>query len=251
MDLDIFGKRVLVTGSSQGIGLAIAEGFHEEGCIVVSNGRNKNTLDSSIADRQNWFGLAGDVTDPNEARNLVDQAKDILGGLDILICNVGSGRSVPPGTEQFSDWEKSLSENLFSATNVTSAAISALVESSGAIVCTSSICGMEVIPGAPVTYSASKAALNAFIRGAAIPLGKQGVRINGVAPGNIYFEGSVWEEKSKKDPSEVRNMLQSDIPLRRFGSTKDVTNLVLWLSSPLSAFTTGSVYVSDGGQLRS
>ena len=66
------------------------------------------------------------------------------------------------------------------------------------IVCVSSICGLEVIPGAPLTYSAAKAALNAYIRGVAVPLGADGVRINGIAPGNILFKGSVWERKLKR-----------------------------------------------------
>jgi len=250
MNLGLAGKRVLVTGASSGIGLGIAEAFHLEGCIVVSNGRNEDRLLSSIANRDDWFGVSGDVTDPLKANGVIQQAIDIAGGLDILVCNVGSGRSVPPGHESFMDWEKSLSLNLSSATNMVEAAIPELKETKGVIVCISSICGIEVIPGAPVTYSAAKAALNAYIRGVAVPLGTDGVRINGVAPGNILFAGSVWDEKVKDNFSAVDQMLAENVPLERLGSLADVANLVLWLSSPLSSFITGSIHKCDGGQTR-
>jgi len=239
-----------LTGASSGIGLGIAEAFHLEGCIVVSNGRNEDRLLSSIANRDDWFGVSGDVTDPLKANGVIQQAIDIAGGLDILVCNVGSGRSVPPGHESFMDWEKSLSLNLSSATNMVEAAIPELKETKGVIVCISSICGIEVIPGAPVTYSAAKAALNAYIRGVAVPLGTDGVRINGVAPGNILFAGSVWDEKVKDNFSAVDQMLAENVPLERLGSLADVANLVLWLSSPLSSFITGSIHKCDGGQTR-
>lgn len=198
MNLGLEGKRVVVTGASQGIGLGIAEGFHLEGCTVVSNGRDEARLASSIANRDQWFGVVGDVTDPLKANSVIQQALDILGGIDILVCNVGSGKSVPPGHESFADWQKSLSLNLLSATNTVEAATPELKKTKGVIVCISSICGTEVIPGAPVTYSTAKAALNAYIRSIAVPLGADGVRINGVAPGNILFEGSVWDKKIKK-----------------------------------------------------
>jgi 3-oxoacyl-[acyl-carrier protein] reductase len=250
MNLGLAGKRVVITGASHGIGLGIAEAFHLEGCTVVSNGRDEARLVASIANRDNWFGVVGDVTDPLKANGVIQQAVDVLDGLDILVCNVGSGKSVPPGHESFTDWQKSLSLNLLSATNIVEAAIPELKKTQGVIVCISSICGIEVISGAPVTYSAAKAALNAFIRGVSVPLGADGIRINGVAPGNILFAGSVWDEKVNNNSSEVNQMLAENVPLDRLGSVTDVANLVLWLSSPLSSFTSGSIHICDGGQTR-
>lgn len=251
MNFGISGKRVLVTGASKGIGYSIAEAFHHEGCKVVSNSRNKEKLLFSISNRQNWFGVAGDVSDPLQAKEVVQDALDFLGGIDILVCNVGSGKSVAPGHENFTDWQKSLSLNLLSTTNVVEAAALELKKTNGAIVCISSICGIEVIKGAPVTYSAAKAALNAYIRGIAFPLGSDGVRINGIAPGNILFKGSVWDDRVKENKSAVDNMLSENVPLKRFGGPNDVANLTLWLSSPHSSFITGSIYQCDGGQTRS
>jgi len=248
MDLCLSGKRVVVTGSSHGIGLGIAKAFHSEGCRVVSNGRDLATLTSSIGLKDDWSGIEGDVTDPEQANQLIQKAIEILGGIDIVVCNVGSGRSVRPGSECFDHWQESLSINFLSATNVIEAAVPELKKTQGAIVCMSSICGVEVVPKAPVTYSVAKAALNAYIRGISVPLGSNGVRINGVAPGNILFEGSVWEEKIKQDGLSVEAMLENNVPLKRLGSLSDISNLVLWLSSPKASFVTGSIYITDGGQ---
>ena len=97
----------------------------------------------------------------------------------------------------------------------------------------------------------AKAALNAYIRGISRPFAEEGIRINGIAPGNILFTGSVWDRKIKDDASTVDKMLEENVPLKRFGKTEDVANLALWLSSHLSNFVTGAVYTTDGGQTRS
>lgn len=250
MNLDLTGKKVLVTGSSHGIGLSIVKSFQREGALVVSNGRDEERLRKSLNGLENCFGLAGDVTDTSQATKLVQATTKILGGIDILVCNVGSGASVPPGKENFKEWQKSLSINLLSVTNVVEAATQELNKSKGVIVCISSICGCEVVSGAPVTYSVAKAALNAYIRGISIPLAEHGIRINGVAPGNILFENSVWDKKIKKDPLAVEKILNEKVPLQKLGSREDVANFVLWLSSPISNFVTGSIHVTDGGQTR-
>ena len=120
----------------------------------------------------------------------------------------------------------------------------------GSIVCISSICGIESISGAPITYSVAKAALNAYIKSVSVPLGKDLIRINGLAPGNILFENSVWSRKISANADAVNKMLISDVPLARFASPDEIAKSVLFLASPLSGYTTGSIWVSDGGQSR-
>jgi NAD(P)-dependent dehydrogenase (short-subunit alcohol dehydrogenase family) len=156
---------------------------------------------------------------------------------------------VPPGSETSDEWRRVFAANLWSTTNMVEAAHDALAASKGAVVCISSICGLEVIPDAPVTYSAAKAALHAYVRGIARPLGKRGVRINAVAPGNILFDGSVWSCKLAEDNPAVGAMLSKDVALGRLGSPEDVASLVAYLSSPRSGFATGSVWTIDGGQV--
>lgn len=251
MQLELSGKTALITGSSRGIGRAIAEVLHAEGCRVALNARNSNDLAAAAAALPGAIAIAGDVTKPEEAQRIVAKSAEALGRIDILICNVGSGRSATPGAETYEEWQRVFALNLWSTTNVVEAARGALAASRGVIVCTSSICGLEVVPGAPVTYSSAKAALHAYVRGIARPLGQQGVRINAVAPGNILFDGSVWSRKLAEDNNAVQETLERDVALGRLGTPTDVAELVAYLASPRSGFATGGVWVLDGGQVHS
>ncbi len=251
MNLELTGRTALVTGSSKGIGRTIAGALHAEGCRVALNSRNGSDLSLVTSSLNGAIGIVGDVTQPPEAHRVVAEAVAVFGGLDILICNVGSGRSVSPGGETAQEWQRVFALNLWSATNTIEAARDALIASRGVIVCISSICGLEVIPGAPITYSAAKAALHAYVRGIARPFGKYGVRINAVAPGNILFNGSVWSRKLAEDKQAVETMLDRDVSLGSLGSPDDVANLVTYLASPRSAFATGQVWTLDGGQTHS
>jgi NAD(P)-dependent dehydrogenase (short-subunit alcohol dehydrogenase family) len=250
MNLDIAGKAALVTGSSKGIGRAIAEALHAEGCRVALNGRGADDLAVATSRLGGAIGIVGDITQPREAVKVVTEAVGAFGGLDILVCNVGGGRSVAPGDETPEEWQRVFGLNLWSATNTVEAAKAALISSKGAVVCVSSICGLEAIPGAPVTYSTAKAALHAYVRGIARPLGKHGVRINAVAPGNIVFDGSVWSRKLQEDREAVESMLGREVALGSLGSPEDVANLVTYLASSLSQFATGQIWTLDGGQTR-
>jgi 3-oxoacyl-[acyl-carrier protein] reductase len=251
MQLNLAGKAALVTGSSRGIGRAIATALHAEGCCVALNGRNSGDLATATASLRGAIGIAGDVTRPDDARRIVDEATRILGKLDILVCNVGSGSSVSPGDETPDEWQRVFALNLWSVTNTVEAAKTALIVTNGVVVCISSICGVEVIPGAPITYSAAKAALHAYVRGIARPLGQHGIRINAVAPGNIVFDGSIWARKLAEDKFAVQTMLETNVVLKRFGSPEDVANLVTYLVSARSAYATGGIWTLDGGQVHS
>jgi 3-oxoacyl-[acyl-carrier protein] reductase len=251
MQLELSGKKALVTGSSKGIGRAIAEALRSEGCKVALNGRNPSDLATTIAELSGTIGVVGDVTNLDDARRVVSEVIKSFGQLDILVCNVGSGRSVPPGEETAKEWQRMFAVNLWSTTNSVEAARDALTASKGVIVCVSSICGLEVIPGAPVAYSAAKAALHAYVRGIARPLAKQGVRINAVAPGNILFDGSVWSSKLAENKEAVKVLLERDVALGCLGAPCDVANLVTFLASPRAGFSTGSIWALDGGQVHS
>ena len=250
MDIMLKDKTALITGSSRGIGRAIAETLHAEGCRVALNGRTADDLAAAAAALPGAVAVAGDVTRPEEAERIVAEAASALGRLDILVCNVGSGRSVVPGEEDHEEWLRVFALNLWSATNTVAAARKALAASRGAIACVSSICGLEVVPDAPVTYSAAKAALHAYVRGISRPLGRLGIRINAVAPGNILSNGSVWARKMKEDAQGVQKMLERDVALARLGTPREVGDLVAYLASPRAGFATGGVWTLDGGQVR-
>jgi 3-oxoacyl-[acyl-carrier protein] reductase len=251
MNLDLAGKVALVTGSSRGIGRAIAQALAREGCEVVLNGRDAATLAEAAAGfTPATLAVQGDVSLPHDAARLVQAVLQRHGRLDIVVANVGSGRSVPPGREDHAEWQRVFALNLWSTTNTVEAARSALAATHGCIVCVSSICGNGVVPGAPVTYSVAKAALHAYIGGIARPLGRDGVRILGVAPGNILFPGSVWERKLGEDATAVQRMLDAEVPLARLGRPEEIADLVAYAASPRCSYATGSVWTLDGGQTR-
>lgn len=248
MLLNLSGKTALITGSSKGIGFAIAQALHSEGCKVALNARNSDELSKAAGLLKDSVFVSGDVTKDSEAKRIINEVTQLLGGLDILICSVGGGGSVAPGTESLEEWQKVFALNLWSTTNTIEAALGALEVSKGVILCISSICGLEVVPGAPLTYSAAKAALNSYIRGIARPLGKKGIRINAIAPGNILFDGSVWERKLGEDRDRIITMLDQNVPLNRFGTPADVASLSAYLVSERASFVTGGIWPLDGGQ---
>ena len=251
MDLSLSGKKVFVSGSSRGIGLGIAKKFIEEGADVVINSRDAMELGVVASSLGNCKSVVGDVSKPEDALNTITRAAEILGGIDIVVCNVGSGSSVPPGEETFHEWQRVFAINFFSTTNLIEASREFLEKSRGSIVCITSICGSETIPGAPATYSAAKAALNSYVKSVSVPLALKGIRINSIAPGNITFKGSVWSKKTAQNPESVEAMLANTVPLRKLGSPDDVANLAVWLASDVANFVTGTIVTTDGGQTRS
>ena len=250
MELNLINSQVVVVGGTNGIGLSISKNFLREGAIVHIIARNENKdLISELEKKYNskFFFYKSDVTkiDP-----LKITSKKILqktnNKLDILISNVGNGSVESDPLYSKKDWEDSWNTNFTSALNVTRVFSNVITQNKGSMTFISSIAGIEFV-GAPISYSTAKAALISFIKTLSHKLAPD-VRVNSVAPGNIFIDNGTWDLKQKENPEAVQKMLNEKVPLNRFGLPQEVTNLVLFLSSKKASFITGSCIVIDGGQ---
>ena len=239
-------KKIFISGSSSGIGFHIANKLSEnKNYQIIINGRKVKNLIKSSKKIKGCKYIVGDVTKQNDLNKIYKNLKEI----DVLICNVGSGKSATPGEELKKDWIKSFDQNFYSTVDLIKKFEKKLIKSKGVVICISSICGIEYIKGAPITYSVSKSALNTFVKCYSKILGQKGVRLNAIAPGNILFEGSVWQKKVKKNKSKITNFLNSEVSLKKLGSTSDINNMVNFLINN-SDFINGSIFVVDGGQTK-
>ena len=231
-------KVALVSGSSRGIGKAIAEDLVNQGFIVATNSRSEGG--------ENHF--AADLINSESAKTLVKDVLAKFGRLDVVVCNIGTGAPVDAALNSSDRWQHYLESNLFSASNLVDASMDALKESNGSVIAISSICGSSVISQAPIEYSVAKAALNMYFKSMASAHAANKVRFNVVSPGNVIFTGSRWEEKKKTDPAGIAIFLSENVPTKSFVSPAEVATAVRYFATNESANTTGVILEVDGGQ---
>ena len=247
MDLQLKGKRALVTGGSRGIGRAIAETFAEEGASVALCARGSETLEevaSGLRERGvSVYTEAFDVTDSDALTGFVDHAAQELGGLDIVVSNTSA--SANKGPEQ---WQIGLDGDLVPLVRLIEAAVPHLERAGGgAIVSISSTNAFDTArPASPNAYSAMKAAVLHHAAAQARALAPKGIRVNTVSPGPIEFPGGDWE-KIREGRREVYDEVLGKIPVGRYGRPEDIAAAVAFLASPRSGFTNGVNMVVDGG----
>lgn len=252
MELGLKDKRVLVTGSSKGIGFAIAKAFLNEGSKTMISARDQKHLAHAEEELKTSYeetlvqSKTCDFTNAQSLESLLDHVKKTWDGLDIVIANVGSGTSVPDALPNDKDWKNVWTTNFETALETSRTFLPMLKNSKGSLLFIASIAGIEAID-APIGYSTAKSAILALSKNLSRKLGNQ-VRVNVVAPGNILFEGGSWDYKIKKDPASVKEIIKMNVPMNRFGIPEEVADAVIFLSSDRAAFITGSVLVVDGGQ---
>jgi 3-oxoacyl-[acyl-carrier protein] reductase len=249
MDLQLKGKKAIVTGASRGIGRAIAETLAAEGCDVAICARGQAGVDEVVvaltARGVKAFGAAVDIADGPALKNWITESAERLGGLDVLVSNA-SALTRGAGED---DWKAMYDVDLMGAVRALEAA-RPFLEKAGAengdaaFIITSSVSAAEA--SAPGAYGAIKAALIHFAKGVAREAAPRHLRCNVVSPGTVLFDGGVWGVTRDRAPDFFKTMIARN-PTGRMGSPQEIAAATVFLASPLSAFTTGINMVVDGG----
>lgn len=245
---DIRGRVALVTGSSKGIGYALAQGLLEAGCTVVLNGRNESRM-TEARDRlaQQTGGVvhavAFDVTAPSAVVEGIARAEELVGPIDVLVNNTGVQHRTPFTEFADEDWYRLLDTNITSAFLVGREVSRRMVpRGRGKIINICSVQSELVRPGiAP--YSATKGGLKQLTKGMCADLGPSGIQVNGLAPGYITTELTA----PLVDDEQFSAWVRGRTPAGRWGGVSDLVGALLFLSSPASDFVNGQMLYVDGG----
>jgi NAD(P)-dependent dehydrogenase (short-subunit alcohol dehydrogenase family) len=249
MDLGLSGKKAIITGGSKGIGRAIADTLAAEGCHVAICARNEGGVAAAVKALKGKgvkaFGRALDVTDRDALTGWVEASAKELGGIDIVVANVSAldmNRTEDAFRHEFE-------VDLLHTVRTVDAAVPYLERSdAGAIVVISSVSGLEFDFTSPA-YGTFKGALVHYASRMASELAPKHIRVNTVSPGNIYFEGGIWQHIERNLPDLFKKAFDLN-PWGRMGSDQEIANAAVFLASPLSSFTTGANLVVDGALTR-
>ena len=246
MDLQLAGRRALVTGGTRGIGRAVVETLLAEGASVAFCARDVAEVESTTAALGGDIeGTVLDVADADGVRRWVAASEARFGGIDIVVSNVSA--LAIPDTED--NWAASFNVDLMAAVHLVTAALPHLQASGvGSIVTVASVSARE-IDFAAGPYGTFKAALVHWTQGLAFQLAGKGVRANSVSPGNTFFEGGVWDTIKSDLPALYAEALAMN-PTGRMGTPQEMARAIVFLASPASSFTSGTNLVVDGALTR-
>ena len=235
-------KNVFITGSSRGIGLAIAHKFASLGANIVLNSRgqiSEELLASFKSYGVKVLAISGDVSDYTDAKRMVDQAIKELGSVDVLVNNAGITQDTIMLKMTEEDFERVLKVNLTGAFNMTQSVLKQMIKArEGAIINMSSVVGLMGNVG-QANYAASKAGLIGFTKSVAREVAGRNVRVNAIAPGMI--ESDMTAVLSDK----VKDAMLAQIPMKQFGQAEQVADVAVFLAS--QDYLTGQVIAIDGG----
>jgi 3-oxoacyl-[acyl-carrier protein] reductase len=253
MDLQLKGRKAIVTGASKGIGLRIAQTLAGEGVDVAICARTAADVEKAAAGLRSQgvkaYGDAVNVADADAYTKWLESAVERLGGLDIFVHNVTASPSTPglPG------WDLAYRTDILGAVNGVETLKKHLGKSpAAAIVFIASISGVmsKVLPApGAYAYGASKAALISYGAMLSKDLAKEGIRVNIVSPGPIYFEGGPWDRVKARAPQMLAAAKDACV-IGRLGEPQDIANAVVFLASPVSGFTVGQNLHVDGGYMQ-
>ena len=249
MDLGIGGKVALVTASTRGIGLAIAQALASEGARVAIAARTESDV-KRTAESLGGLGIAVDLMAEDGPRRAVEQTVSGLGPIDILVNNLGLRAGSSWSDTGAKEFETAFEGNVTVSVRMSQLVLQGMVDRGwGRIVTITSVWGRET-GGAPA-YNAAKAAEISFTKSLAHEVAAKGVTVNAVAPGSILWSGGGWDRRQKADPEGIADFIRHEMPLGRFGTVEEVASVVSFVCSKQASLVNGAVIAVDGGQSRS
>ena len=244
MDLNLKGRKAIVTGGTRGIGRAIVDLLAEEGCDVAFCARNSEQIAAAVAAIQakgvKAHGEVVDVSAEGAVAGFVESAAKALGGADIFVSNVSGAMGL---NNDPAAWKTAVDTDILRTVEGCEAA-AGLIAEGGSIVVIGTISAIEV-SGPRRPYSAVKAALLPYVKNLARDLAPKNIRANVVAPGPIYFQGGVWDMIEKHMPDRFNATLARS-PLGRLGKPEEIANAAVFLASPRASYITGINMICDG-----
>jgi len=248
MQIDLKGKRVVVTGASKGIGRSIALACADAGAAVSVCARGRAALDKTAAEIAargvEAHAAECDLADKHAIAPYIAAAADALGGIDILVNNA-SGFGL---ADDETGWAKSLDIDVMATVRASHAAIPFMEKAGGgAILNISSIAGYAA-SARTAPYAAVKAAVINYTMSQALMLAPKKIRVNAIAPGFIEFPGGMWEERKTSNP-QLYNAILRSIPWGRLGRPEEIATVAAFLCSGAASWVTGQTLTVDGGQM--
>ncbi|GAA5663528.1 gluconate 5-dehydrogenase [Brucella sp. NBRC 14130] len=245
------GRIALITGSSQGIGFALARGLAEQGATVIINGRDRGKVDQAVTlledDGHKVFASAFDVTNAAEVRAAIEMIEEEIGALDILVNNAGMQYRAPLEDFPIEKWQQLLETNISSAFYVGQAAARHMIaRGRGKIINIASV-QSELARPSIAPYTATKGAIRNLTRGMATDWARHGLQVNAIAPG--YFKTPL--NQALVDDPEFTAWLEKRTPAGRWGNVEELVGAAVFLSSDASTFVNGQVLHVDGGMTAS
>ncbi|MDH3695846.1 MAG: SDR family oxidoreductase [Nitrosopumilus sp.] len=240
------GKVALVTGGSRGIGFTTAKILSENGATVVITAKDPKRLEKSTSEISNAIGIAADIRNRNDVKNVVNKTIEKFGRLDILVNNAG----IFPKIKQLheideDDWNEVLDVNLTGQFRFTKEAIPYLQKTAGCIINISSDAGLKAYQGFNAdAYSASKAALILLTKCWALEYATNKIRVNCICPGVVDTDMTKPFLKTQKD----KEFMDNEHPIGRIGQPEEVAKAVMYFASDDASWTTGAILAVDGGE---